>query len=147
MIELSPAPKFSGINKKVIFSNWWRQVTQFLDSHPPGAIGDAKLKISWVWTRLEAEAETWCWDWKEQAERPLSSVEYTWDRFQNDIRKRFTYVREDVRAWRELRKMTHSDDIHGFLTKWVCRGRHRDILHAVRKTARSVFPPYTRNSK
>jgi hypothetical protein len=62
------------------------------------------------------KAETWYWDWKEQAERPFSAVEYTWDRFQADIKKRFTDVREDVRAWRELRKMTYSDEIHSFLT-------------------------------
>jgi hypothetical protein len=54
----------------------------------------------------------WYWDRKEQAEKPLSPVDYTWDRFQADIKKRFTDVREDVRAWRELRKMTYSDDIH-----------------------------------
>jgi hypothetical protein len=77
MIELSPPPKFSGTDK-VIFSNWWRQVIQFLDSQPAGAIGDDKRKISWVSTGLEAEAETWYWDWKEQAEKPLSSVDYTY---------------------------------------------------------------------
>jgi hypothetical protein len=87
MIELSPPPKFSGTDK-VIFSNWWRQVIQFLDSQPAGAIGDDKRKISWVSTGLEAEAETWYWDWKEQAENPLSSVDYyTWERSQSDIKK------------------------------------------------------------
>jgi hypothetical protein len=48
MIEFSPPPKFSGTDKKVLFTNWWRQVTQFLDNQPPGAIGDDRRKISWV---------------------------------------------------------------------------------------------------
>jgi predicted nucleic acid-binding Zn-ribbon protein len=36
MIEFSPPPKFSGTDKKVLFTNWWWQVTQFLDSQPRG---------------------------------------------------------------------------------------------------------------
>jgi hypothetical protein len=118
MIELSPPPKFSGTDKKVLFANWWRQVIQYLDSQPPGAVGDDKRKISWVSSRLEAEADIWYWDWKEQAEKPFSTVPYTWERFQADIKKRFTDTREDVRAWRELRKLSYTDDIHSFLTKW-----------------------------
>jgi hypothetical protein len=118
MIELSPPPKFSGTDKKVPFANWWRQVIQYLDSQPPGAVGDDKRKISWVSSRLESEADIWYWDWKEQAEKPFSTVPYTWEQFQVDIKKRFTDTREDVRAWRELRKLSYTDDIHSFLTKW-----------------------------
>jgi hypothetical protein len=118
MIELSPPPKFSGTDKKVLFANWWRQVIQYLDSQPPGAVGDDKRKISWVSSRLVEEADIWYWDWKEQAEKPFSTVPYTWEQFQADIKKRFTDTREDVRAWRELRKLSYTDDIHGFLTKW-----------------------------
>jgi hypothetical protein len=118
MIEFSPPPKFSGTDKKVLFTNWWRQVIQFLDNQPPEAIGDDKRKISWVSSRLEAEADIWYWDWKEQAEKPFSAVPYTWDQFQADIKKRFTDVREDIRAWRDLKKIAYSDDIHSFLTKW-----------------------------
>jgi hypothetical protein len=118
MIELSPPPKFSGTHKKVLFANWWRQVIQYLDSQPPRAVGDDKRKISWVSSRLVAEADIWYWDWKEQAEKPFSTVPYTWERFQADIKTRFTDTREDVRAWRELRKLSYADDIHSFLTKW-----------------------------
>jgi hypothetical protein len=64
------------------------------------------------------EADIWYWDWKEQAEKPFSAVPYTWDQFPADINKRFTDVREDIRAWRDLKKMVYSGDIHSFLTKW-----------------------------
>jgi hypothetical protein len=80
MIELSPPPKFSGTDKKVIFSNWWRQIIQFLDSQPAGAIGDDKRKISWVSTRLEAEAETWYWEAHIESAR------------ESNRRKRFQYI-------------------------------------------------------
>jgi hypothetical protein len=79
MIEFSPPPKFSGTDKKVLFTNRWRQVIQFLNNQPPEAVGDGKRKISWVSSRLEAEADIWYWDWKEQAEKPFSAVPYTWD--------------------------------------------------------------------
>jgi hypothetical protein len=156
MIEFSPPPRFSGTEKKVLFTNWWRHVMQFLDNQPPGAIGDDKRKISWVSTRLEAEAEMWYWDWKKQAEKPFSTVEFRWERFQADIKKRFTDVREDVGAWKDLRKMTYSDDIHSFMTKWdglcVKAGVHgtvyRDMLlravgPAIRAKMENVAPAHT----
>jgi hypothetical protein len=83
-------------------------------------------------------------------------VEYTWDRFQSDIKKRFTDTREEVRAWRELRNMSYVDVFHSFLTKWdgLCAkaGVHgtvyRDMLlravgPAVRGKMENVAPANT----
>jgi hypothetical protein len=101
LLEIAVPPKFTGEDRKVVFTDWWKQVRQCLDSQPPEVIGGEARKIVWVSNLLERMAASWYWNsWKKRVE--LGVVANRWDAFEAAIKERFRDLEEDVRALQAL---------------------------------------------
>jgi hypothetical protein len=131
-LELNKPTIFTGTDKTVVFSNWWRGVTQYLNATPDEEKGGELRQIVWVGGYLAGEAQEWYWDWDHRREEGL--VDGTWKQFSLDINGRFRDDRENVRAYQKLLalKYRNGDSMHTFLTRWdaLClKANIKDLIY------------------
>jgi hypothetical protein len=131
-LELNKPTIFTGTDKTVVFSNWWRGVTQYLNATPDEEKGGELRQIVWLGGYLAGEAQEWYWDWDHRREEGL--VIGTWKQFSLDINGRFRDDRENVRAYQKLLalKYRNGDSMHTFLTRWdaLClKANIKDLIY------------------
>jgi hypothetical protein len=107
-------------------------VRQYLKAQPADVIGSAERKIVWASGLLQDDAKSWYWDWVKQANE--GEVQYDWETFENDLIDWFQEDEQDVRALRNLEKLTYKegDSIHSFLAKCDAlslKARVKDVVY------------------
>jgi hypothetical protein len=132
LLEIQQPSAFSGGSNKIPFDTWWEEVRQYLKAQPADVIGSAERKIVWASGLLQDDAKSWYWDWVKRANE--GEVQYNWETFENDLVDRFQEDEQDVRALRNLEKLSYKegDSIHSFLAKWDAlslKARVKDVVY------------------
>jgi hypothetical protein len=132
LLEIQQPAAFSGGSSKIPFDIWWEEVRQYLKAQPADVIGSAERKIVWASGLLQDDAKSWYWDWVKRANE--GEVQYDWETFENDLIDRFQEDEQDVRALRNLEKLSYKegDSIHSFLAKWDAlslKARVKDVVY------------------
>jgi hypothetical protein len=132
LLDIQEPPKFSGNSKELSFDSWWQEVRQYMSAQPADAVGTEERRIFWVSGLLTKDAKEWYWDWVKRANRGEFALD--WATFERELLQRFEESGQDVKALRELRKLTYVSgaSIHTFLARWDAlslKARVRDVVY------------------